>query len=33
MQIVVVGDREQVETQAGLFGELEIYDAKGLRLS
>lgn len=33
MQIVVVGDREQIEKQAGLFGELEIFDAKGLRLS
>jgi len=33
MQIVVVGDREQIESQAALFGELEIYDAKGTRLS
>src|SRR5262245_54193412 len=31
MQIVVVGDREQIESQAGLFGELEIYDARGTR--
>ena len=33
MQIVVVGDRAQIESQATLFGELEIYDAKGARLS
>jgi zinc protease len=32
MQIVVVGDREQIESQAALFGELEIYDARGTRL-
>jgi zinc protease len=32
MQIVVVGDREQIESQAALFGELEIYDARGARL-
>jgi zinc protease len=32
MQIVVVGDRAQIETQAALFGELEIYDAQGKRL-
>jgi zinc protease len=31
MQIVVVGDRKHVESQAALFGELEIYDAKGNR--
>jgi zinc protease len=29
MQIVVVGDRRQIASQAALFGELEIYDAKG----
>src|SRR5579863_3916945 len=29
MQIVVVGDRAQIEEQAALFGELEIYDAQG----
>jgi zinc protease len=33
MQIVVVGDRAQIESQAALFGELEIYDAQGTRLS
>ena len=33
MQIVVVGDRSRIETQAALFGELEIYDAQGNRLS
>jgi predicted Zn-dependent peptidase len=32
MQIVVVGDRAQVEEQARLFGELELYDARGARL-
>jgi zinc protease len=31
MQIVVVGDRAQIEAQAGLFGELEVYDAQGQR--
>jgi len=33
MQIVVVGDRSQIESQAALFGELEIFDAQGARLS
>jgi predicted Zn-dependent peptidase len=32
MQIVVVGDRAQIESQAALFGELEIFDAQGKRL-
>lgn len=32
MQIVVVGDRAQIEAQAGLFGELQSYDAQGKRL-
>ncbi len=32
MQIVVVGDRSQIEDQARLFGELEIYDAQGALL-
>ena len=32
MQIVVVGDRAQIEEQAALFGELEVYDAQGKRL-
>jgi zinc protease len=32
MQIVLVGDRAQIESQAVLFGELEIYDAQGARL-
>jgi zinc protease len=32
MQIVVVGDRAQIESQAALFGDLEIYDAQGNRL-
>jgi hypothetical protein len=29
MQFVVVGDRTQIESQARLFGDLEIYDAQG----
>jgi zinc protease len=33
LQIVVVGDRTQIESQAALFGELEVYDAKGARLA
>ena len=33
MQIVVVGDRTQIESQAALFGDLEVYDAKGVRLA
>jgi predicted Zn-dependent peptidase len=32
MQIVAVGDRTQIESQAGLFGDLEIYDAQGAPL-
>jgi zinc protease len=32
MQIVVVGDREHIEPQAALFGELEVYDAHGKHL-
>jgi zinc protease len=32
MQIVVVGDRAQIESQARLFGDLEIYDAQGAPL-
>lgn len=31
-QIVVVGDRAQVEEQAALFGEVEVFDAQGNRL-
>jgi zinc protease len=33
MQIVVVGDRAQIESQAALFGELEVFDAQGNKLS
>ena len=33
MQIVVVGDRAQMESQAGLFGEIEVYDAQGNKVS
>jgi zinc protease len=32
MQIVVVGDRSRIESQAALFGDLEVYDAQGKRL-
>jgi zinc protease len=31
-QIVIVGDRAQLETQAALFGKLELYDAQGNRI-
>jgi zinc protease len=33
MQIVIVGDRAQIEEQARLFGDLELYDTQGQRLS
>jgi zinc protease len=33
MQIVVVGDRTQIEPQAALFGEVEVFDAHGKHLS
>jgi zinc protease len=33
MQIVVVGDRTQIEPQTALFGDLDVYDAHGKRLS
>jgi len=32
MQIVVVGDRAQIEEQAGLFGEVEVYANQGKRV-
>jgi zinc protease len=32
MQIVLAGDRSQIESQAALFGELELFDAQGNRL-
>lgn len=32
MQVVVVGDRTQIEPQAALFGELDVYNAYGKRL-
>jgi len=32
MQIVVVGDRAQIEEQAALFGEVEVYDTQGKRV-
>jgi predicted Zn-dependent peptidase len=31
-QIVVVGDRAQIESQAALFGVPEVYDAQGNRI-
>jgi zinc protease len=33
MQIVVVGDRTQIEEQAHLFGDIEVFDAQGKHLS
>ena len=33
MQIVVVGDRTQIEPQAALFGDLDVYEAHGKHLS
>ena len=33
MQIVVVGDRTQIESQAALFGDLELFDAQGTKLA
>ncbi len=33
MQIMVVGDRAQIESQAALFGDVEMFDAQGARLS
>ncbi len=32
LQIVVVGDRAQIEEQAALFGEVEVYDTQGGRI-
>ena len=32
MQIVVVGDREQIQEQAALFGDIEVFDTQGKRL-
>lgn len=32
MQVVVVGDREQMQEQAALFGEMEVYDNRGTHL-
>jgi zinc protease len=31
-QIVIVGERAQIETQAALFGKMEVYDAQGNRI-
>lgn len=33
MQIIVVGERAQIETQAALFGEIQVYDNQGRRRS
>jgi predicted Zn-dependent peptidase len=32
LQIVAVGDRAQIESQAALFGDLEVFDAQGNKL-
>jgi predicted Zn-dependent peptidase len=32
MQIVIVGDRAQIESQAALFGDLTIFDNQGNQL-
>jgi hypothetical protein len=32
-QIVIVGEREQIEEQASLFGPVECYDAQGARIA
>jgi len=32
LQIVVVGDRAQIEEQAALFGEVEVFDNQGKRI-
>jgi predicted Zn-dependent peptidase len=33
MQIVVVGDREQIQEQAALFADIEVFDTQGQRLA
>ena len=33
LQIIAVGDRTQIEPQAALFGDIEVFDAHGKRLS
>jgi zinc protease len=33
IQIVVVGDRSKIESQSALFGEVEVFDAQGNRLT
>jgi len=32
MQVVLAGDRSQIESQAALFGDLELFDAQGNRV-
>jgi len=32
MQIVIVGDRAQIESQAALFGDLTVFDNQGNQL-
>jgi len=32
MQIVIVGDRAQIESQAALFGDLTVFDSQGNQL-
>jgi predicted Zn-dependent peptidase len=31
-QIVIVGERAQIESQAAQFGEVQVYDAQGQRI-
>src|SRR5215475_7750055 len=33
MQIIVVGDRSKIETQAALFGDIEVFDAQANKLA
>jgi predicted Zn-dependent peptidase len=33
MQIVIVGDLAQIEEQAALFGDVDVYDAQGRRVN
>ena len=33
MQIVIVGDRAQIESQAALFGEVTVFDNQGNQLA
>jgi hypothetical protein len=33
MQIVVVGEGKQIESQAALFGDLQVFSASGARVT